>query len=114
MELFMKSALTSDTMIEEVGGIFAALGDHSRLKILQVLLEAQGRLNQTQIVERAGLTQANASKHLSCLVRVGLLTRIQEGNAVFYEPVLPLVGSLCQLVGNHVIHRAQTNFRALR
>jgi DNA-binding transcriptional ArsR family regulator len=109
----MKPVLATETMIEEVGGIFAALGDHSRLKILRALLEQEGPLNQTQIAERAQLSQANASKHLSCLVRVGLLTRLQEGNTVFYEPVAPLAAELCALVGSHVSRRAATNFHAL-
>jgi len=109
----MKPVLANDTMIDEVGGIFAALGDNSRLKILRVLFENRSPLNQTQVAERSGLSQANASKHLSCLVRVGLLTRLQEGNTVYYQPVLPLVEDLCNLVGEHVSDRAKTNFRAL-
>jgi len=110
----MKSALANDTMIDEVSCLFGALGDASRLKILRVLLEAKTPLNQGGLAEAAGLSQANASKHLACLVRVGLITRKPEGNTVFFEPVLPLVENLCDLVCGHVSERAKASYHALR
>ena len=109
----MKPPLT-DTMIEEITGIFAALGDASRLRILRALLDARSPLNQGAVAETAGLSQANASKHLACLVRMGLVQREPSGNTVFYHPVLPLVGDLCQLVCGHASTRARQSYQALR
>lgn len=109
----MRPLLATPTMIDEASGIFAALGDPSRLRILQVLLEAEAPLNQGIVAARAHLTQANASKHLSCLVRTGLLTRSQEGNTVYYLPVQPMVSDLCALVGAHVSHRVAATLQAL-
>lgn len=109
----MKSPLVSDTMIEEVGGIFGALADPSRLRLLRILLEREAPVNQSALAEGAGLSQANASKHLACLVRMGLVTRHPEGNAVHYLPVEPLVSSLCALVSAHACHRAQSTVQAL-
>ena len=61
----MKHPLT-DPMISEITGIFGALGDGSRLRILRVLLETQQPLSQGAVADAAGLSQANASKHLAC------------------------------------------------
>jgi len=100
-------------MIEEASAIFAALGDASRLRILQVLLEAEAPLNQGTVAARARLSQANASKHLACLVRTGLVTRTQVGTTVQFAPVQPLVANLCALVGTHVNQRAAATLLAL-
>lgn len=110
----MKTALANDTMIDEVSCLFGALGDASRLKILRTLLDTKKPLNQGGVAEAAGLSQANASKHLACLVRVGLVVRNQEGNTVYFTPVLPLVSDLCDLVCGHVSDRAKASYHALR
>lgn len=110
----MKQALNSDAMIEEVSCLFGALGDASRLRILRALLENGSPLSQGGIAEAAGLSQANASKHLACLVRVGLVTRSPEGNTVYFQPVLPLVSNLCDLVCGHISDRAKASYDALR
>lgn len=110
----MKPMLASNTMIDEVSCLFGALGDASRLKILRALLDAKEPLNQGGVAEAAGLSQANASKHLACLVRVGLVTRTPDGNTVYFTPELPLVADLCDLVCGHVSDRAKASYHALR
>lgn len=109
----MKPAL-SDPMIAEVTSLFGALGDGSRLRILRALLDASEPLSQGAVSEAAGLSQANASKHLSCLTRVGLVQRQPTGNTVYYAPVLPLVADLCSLVCDHVSTRAHESYQALK
>jgi DNA-binding transcriptional ArsR family regulator len=104
----------SNPMIEEVSGLFSALGDASRLKILRALLDSKEALSQGAVADSAGLSQANASKHLACLVRVGLVSREPEGNAVFFSPVMPLVGEICDLVCGHVSDRARVIYKALK
>lgn len=109
----MHPVLSTPTMIDEASRIFSALGDPSRLRILQVLLEADAPLNQGTVATRAHLSQANASKHLACLVRTGLVTRTQVGTAVQFAPRQPLVQELCALVGAHVSQRAAATLQAL-
>ena len=104
----------SNPMIEEVSCLFSALGDASRLKILRTLLDSKAPLSQGAVAEASGLSQANASKHLACLVRVGLVNREPEGNAVFFTPIMPLVGELCELVCGHVSDRARVTYKALK
>jgi DNA-binding transcriptional ArsR family regulator len=104
----------SNPMIDEVSGLFSALGDASRLKILRALLSTKEPISQGAVAEAAGLSQANASKHLACLVRVGLVNREPEGNAVYFAPVMPLVSELCDLVCGHVSDRARVTYKALK
>ena len=104
----------SDPMIEEVSWIFHALSDASRLKILRALLESKKPLNQGQVAEATGLSQANASKHLSQLVRVGLVQRNQDGNSVFFSPVNPLVPQVCDLMCGHVTARIKSAYQSIK
>ncbi len=108
----MQHPLT-DGMITEITGLFAALGDGSRLRLLRALLDAEAPLSQGAAADASGLSQANASKHLACLVRVGLVSRHQQGNTVFFAPVLPLVADLCGLVCDHAADRARTTLQSL-
>lgn len=103
----------NNTMIQEVTAIFAALGDPSRLRILRALLEAKGAMNQGAVADATGLSQANTSKHLACLVRVGLVSREPDGTSVYFEPVNPLVKDLCDLVCDHAAARTRRAYKAL-
>ena len=103
----------SDQMVEEVSQLFGALGDPSRLRILRTILESPEPLSQGAIAETAGLSQANASKHLGYLVRVGLLNREPEGNTVRFTLATPLVGEICDLVCGHVSERIRAAYRLL-
>lgn len=103
----------SDPMIEEVSRLFLALGDPSRLKILRCLLESKEPMSQGAVAEATALSQANASKHLAFLVRVGLANREPQGNVVFFSPVMPLVGEVCDLVCGHVAERVKAAYHAL-
>ncbi|MBI4912332.1 MAG: winged helix-turn-helix transcriptional regulator [Acidobacteria bacterium] len=110
----MKKYTLNDAMVQEICGLFAALGDPSRLKILRAILQSAAPLSQREIAETVGLSQANASKHLGVLVRAGLATRRPEGNLVFFEAVDPLVGQVCDLVCSHVSERARSAYHALK
>jgi len=110
----MSGTPLSDPMIEEVSRLFLALGDPSRLRILRCLLEAHEPMSQGNVAECTGLSQANASKHLAFLVRVGLANREPQGNAVFFSPVMPLVGEVCDLVCGHVADRVKAAYNALK
>jgi DNA-binding transcriptional ArsR family regulator len=104
----------SNAMIDEIGDLFRALGDSSRLKILKCLLAKEQPLSQGSLAEATGLSQANASKHLACMVRVGLVTREAKGNTVYFSPTLPLAKDLCNLVCGHVTDRTTKAYHALR
>ena len=103
-----------EPLLEQATGIFRALGDESRLRLLRALLDADEALSQGALAKAAGLSQANASKHLACLVREGLVSRAQEGNAVYFEIQTPMVGELCAMVCGFATKRIQTKYRALK
>jgi DNA-binding transcriptional ArsR family regulator len=109
----MRPSHINDQIIHDISQIFDALGDISRLKILRALLDATGPLCQGEVAEATGLSQANASKHLIALVRVGLVDREQRGNLVFFKPVKPIVENVCDLVSNHATSRIQQAYRLL-
>lgn len=75
--------------------LFRGFGDPSRLSILVAL--RQGPLTVTEILEKTGLSQSNASNHLACLRDCGLVTAEQEGRYVTYHLSDDRVGELLEL-----------------
>jgi len=63
--------------------IAQALGHAHRLELLEHL--GQGERNVEHLAERAGLTLANASRHLQLLRRAGLVVGRRDGKRVFYR-----------------------------
>lgn len=109
----MNNQPLNDAVIEEVGNLFASMGDVSRLKILRVLLDANEPQHQGAIAEAAGLSQANASKHLAYLVQVGLVVREPHGIMVHFRPAVPIVQEVCNLMSAFVKRRIQAAYRSL-
>jgi len=105
--------LLSEPMLNDVSRFFRALGDPSRLRILRILLEAGGPLSQKALAEAAGLTQANASKHLIQLANAGLVTREPQGNLVLFRAVDPLVTRVCDLVCTQVADRIKGIYESM-
>ena len=110
----MAIADMSPEMIEEVTQFFKALGDVSRLRILGAILDGAEPLSQGAVSERVGLSQANASKHLIHLKRMGLVDATRDGNTIHYSIATPLVARLCDLVCAHVGERVAIAFRSIR
>ncbi len=65
------------TAPELTAKFFRGLGDPTRIKILQHLLE--GEKNVTQLVELLGLSQGRVSSHLACLRWCGYVHSYREG-----------------------------------
>lgn len=63
--------------------LYRGLADTSRLAILSAL--QGGPLTVSKIIEATGLSQSNASNHLSCLWDCGLVAREQHGRFVSYQ-----------------------------
>ena len=105
--------LLDESMLRDVSRLFRALGDPSRLRMLRVLLEAGQPMAQKALAEAAGLTQANASKHLIQLADAGLVHREPQGNLVRFSAVTPLVPDVCALVCGQIAGRIKTQYEAL-
>ena len=76
--------------------LFHGLSDISRLSILQSL--RNGAASVSQIVQVTGLSQSNASNHLSCLRNCGLVRSEQRGRNIFYMFANDKIGELLTLV----------------
>ena len=63
--------------------LFRGFADPSRLAILEAL--RSGEKGVSELASIAGLTQPNASAHLSCLRECGLVQSRQEGRFVYYS-----------------------------
>ena len=91
-----KSPQLSRTALEMVAARFRALGDATRLEILQNLME--GEKTVQELSEITAMSQANISKHLSVLADQGLVTKRREGLYSFYSICDSSVYDLCNLV----------------
>ncbi len=69
---------------ELLARLFRTLGDATRLRLLELLLE-EGELHQMELVRRLGATQARVSEHMSCLVWCGFVQRRTEGRRTLYR-----------------------------
>jgi ArsR family transcriptional regulator len=75
---------------------FRTLGEPMRLRLLQALRE--GERSVGELVEEVGAGQANVSKHLQLLHRMGFVQRRKEGTTALYRIADPNVFRLCELV----------------
>lgn len=86
----------SDEVLELVATRFRALGDPSRLRLLNILM--RGEHSVQELVDASGLTQTNVSRHLALLRREGVVARQREGNRAFYSILDPNIEKLCRVV----------------
>ncbi len=71
---------------ELLARVFRTLGDPSRLRMVELLLE-DGELTQSELVARVGVSQSRASEHLGCLVWCGFVAAERSGRVVRYRLV---------------------------
>jgi DNA-binding transcriptional ArsR family regulator len=92
----MASRPLSADQLQVIADRFRALGEASRLHILSALRE--GELNVTQLIDATGFGQANLSKHLQLLLRLGFVERRKEGVSTFYRLADAEVLRLCEIM----------------
>lgn len=63
--------------------IFKALSDETRLRILSLILG--GEMCVCEIEQCLGLTQSNASRHLTALKNAGILTSTKHAQWAYYK-----------------------------
>lgn len=69
---------------ELMARVFRALGEATRLRIIQLLLE-EGELHQMEIVRRLEATQARISDHMACLTWCGFVSTRVDGRRTLYR-----------------------------
>jgi ArsR family transcriptional regulator len=95
-----RAATLSPALLGLVAQRFQALGEPARLEILQALRDRERTV--TEIGAAANLRQANLSKHLQLLHRLGLVERRKEGLYVRYRLADPDVARLCDIMCGRV------------
>lgn len=73
-----------EVAVEEVIGMFKALSDGTRLRIVFSLLEARRELCICEIMDALALAQYAVSRHMKELKIAGLVSERKEGRFVFY------------------------------
>jgi DNA-binding transcriptional ArsR family regulator len=88
--------LASEQLLERIADRLKAMADPMRLRILHVL--QGGERCVSGILSQVGGSQANVSKHLSVLRRVGLVECRREGVNIYYRIEDPTVFAICESV----------------
>ena len=91
---------------ELVGKYFRALGDPTRVRILELLRE-HGELSVGDLVERLGQSQPKVSNHLACLRWCGFVTTRREHPSVYYRIADERVIELLRLASGLLADNAQ-------
>ena len=79
---------------------FRALGDPTRVRLLQVLIDApSGERSVGELVAAIDAPQSRVSTHLGCLRWCGLVQTRREGKQVYYRVADPRVRDLLALGG---------------
>jgi DNA-binding transcriptional ArsR family regulator len=81
---------------ERMAARFRALGDPTRLNILERLFQSPASVGE--LVEHVRGTQANVSKHLGVLRSQGLVGRRKQGNRTVYSIADPSLERICAVV----------------
>jgi len=91
-----RHAVLPEAALVRVAARFRALGDPSRLRIVNRLMD--GELGVQDLLEATGLSQTNLSRHLGVLRQAGILERRTEGNRAFYRIADPSLVDVCEIV----------------
>ena len=70
--------------IEELAGIFKALSDPTRLRLIKLLSDGQS-LCVNALTHKAGVTQSAVSQHLRILRQIGLVNGCRCGCHIHYS-----------------------------
>lgn len=91
-------------LLASVAEQFKALADPTRLALLSVLFDGERTVGE--LVVAVGGSQANVSKQLAVLHRVGWVVRERRGQSVFYALADERTFALCELMCARVRERA--------
>lgn len=62
---------------------FKGLGDPTRIRIVEALLEKER--NVSELIELIGAPQSNISNHLACLKWCGYIAARKQGTSIYYQ-----------------------------
>ncbi len=100
-------AIDEISIINFKSTVFEALGDPSRLKILDFLRD--GEKCACDVVPTVGFAQPTVSRHLKVLIDCGILKRRKEGNKMLYSVTSPKIYDVIDLVDSRFIDSLSRN-----
>jgi DNA-binding transcriptional ArsR family regulator len=89
--------------LAHVADYFRALSEPLRLRILNALRDRAR--NVSELTALLHCSQANVSKHLATLTRLGFVERLARGTSAYYRIADPRVYELCDLVCGRIARR---------
>lgn len=101
-----RTALAPDEQVQRLADVFKALGDPTRVRIIQALLV--GELCVCDLAEVLGMTQSAVSHQLRVLRGLYLVRNRREGKEVFYSLDDEHVMQLLAQAQDHVRHTGGT------
>jgi DNA-binding transcriptional ArsR family regulator len=85
-----------ERVFSEVAAYFTVLSEPARLRIMYAI--CAGEKSVSEVVQMCGTSQANVSRHLRALHKVGILQRRKEGVTVYYSIADDATIEMCQTV----------------
>ena len=80
----------------KVAAYFSVLSEPTRLRIMYAV--CAGEKSVSEVMEMCGTSQANVSRHLLALHKIGILLRRKEGVTVYYSIANNATVEMCQSV----------------
>ena len=99
-----------DWVIECLSRLFSSISDHTRIRIVHALTEAD-RLNVSQIAEHTGLSISAISHQLRLLRDRAMLMATREGRSVYYSLADDHLRTLIRTGVQHAYEDCTNNLR---
>jgi DNA-binding transcriptional ArsR family regulator len=82
----MSNRLNADTepSVEDRALVFKAIGDPTRVRIIELLREQSDEITGTEIADSVGVSLALLCHHSSVLVEAGLVIKRKEGQTSYW------------------------------
>lgn len=98
--------------VDTVARFFRALGDPTRLRLLEFLLHDEHSVGEC--VDHVGLAQGRVSTHLACLADCGYVTARRDGRRNLYTVTDPRVADLVLLARSLAADNAEALAACMR
>lgn len=98
----MANRLNADTLpsVEDRALVFKAIGDPTRVRIIELLRAQKEEITGTEIADSVGVSLALLCHHSSILVEAGLVSKRKEGQTSYWtlnrDALASALGSLAE------------------
>jgi len=79
-----RASQTTTPSVEERALVFKAIGDPTRVRIIELLRSQSDEISGTEIAEHVGVSLALLCHHSSVLIEAGLVNKRKEGQTSYW------------------------------